>query len=106
MASQNESQDMATLLKPFHERAKLAEDRLEKLEAALEAQKGPARRVDSGILDSLIELKAKLEKSRAEQLAEREKAAKEKEKLQYQIVHLKRSLEEADKKLLQVAPSK
>lgn len=105
MASQYDSEDLATVLKAFHDRAKLAEEGLEKLQAALEAQKGPAPLVDRGILDSLIDLRAKLEQSRAEQLGEREKAAKEKEKLQYQIVQLKRSLVEADKKLMQLAPS-
>ncbi|BBM99868.1 hypothetical protein MPTK1_1g24500 [Marchantia polymorpha subsp. ruderalis] len=98
--------DLASLLKPFHERAKLAEDRLAMLEAALQAKQGPKVPADSGIIDSLLELRAKLETAKAEQLAERKKAeqelatsASEVKKLQYQVLHLKRSLEEADKRI-------
>jgi cell fate (sporulation/competence/biofilm development) regulator YlbF (YheA/YmcA/DUF963 family) len=44
-------------------------------------------------------LREKLEKAKVEQDAERQKLIAENKKLQYQILHLKRTVNEADAKL-------
>ncbi|KAH7424450.1 hypothetical protein KP509_11G009400 [Ceratopteris richardii] len=94
-------------LKPFHDRAALAEERLAKLEAALKATTGKSEVNDSGeLLSSLLELRDKLEKSRQEHKSEKEQWQKEQEtllnenaKLQYRIIHLVRALKETDDRL-------
>ncbi|KAL6336850.1 hypothetical protein AAG906_036164 [Vitis piasezkii] len=95
--------DMKEVLKPFHQRASEAEDRLSKLEAALSSKK------DSGneeLLKMISDLQSKLQHAEAEQISEREKAQKdiqkltvENAKLQYRVTHLVRALKEADCKL-------
>eukprot|EP00250_Pteridium_aquilinum_P030288 c41019_g1_i1 orf=350-679(-) len=97
-------------LKPFHDRAALAEERLAKLEAALKASTGKVEADhNSELLSSLLELREKLEKVREEQAAEREQWQKEQErlvsenaKLQYRIIHLVRSVREVEEKLEKV----
>ncbi|GLJ39877.1 hypothetical protein SUGI_0815530 [Cryptomeria japonica] len=98
--------DMAAILKPFHDRATEAEERLAKLEAELGRNKGNSVMGQEELLTSITELQSKLEKARLEQISEKEKALKEREKLEienaklkYQIAHLLRSLKEADEKL-------
>lgn len=51
------------------------------------------------LLNSLIQLREKLEKAKVEQDAERQKLIAENKKLQYQVLHLKRAVNEADAKL-------
>ncbi|KAL3684622.1 hypothetical protein R1sor_002644 [Riccia sorocarpa] len=106
--------DLASLLKPFHERAALAEDRLARLEAQLQCGGGPKAESKSAVtLEDLTELRNKLELVKSEQLAERKKAqeelaasAAEIRKLAYQLIHLKRSLVEADNKILELQQGK
>ena len=57
-------------LKPFHDRASLAEDLLAKLEADLRT--GKASIDTSDLLSSLVDLREKMEKAKAEISAERE----------------------------------
>ena len=52
------------------------------------------------LLNSLIQLREKLEKAKVEQDAERQKLIAENKKLQYQVLHLKRAVNEADAKLV------
>ncbi|KAL2652840.1 hypothetical protein R1flu_020968 [Riccia fluitans] len=106
--------NLASILKPFHERAALAEDRLAKLEAQLQSGGGTKAESESTLtLEDLTKLKQKLELVKEEQLAERKKAqqelaasAAEVRKLAYQIIHLKRSLVEADNKILELQQGK
>ncbi|XP_052174366.1 uncharacterized protein LOC127789524 [Diospyros lotus] len=99
MAASNDHQDV---LKPFHERAAEAEDRLARLEAAFATKK------DAGneMLKMASELQLKLEGLKADQISERKKVLEEFDKLQaenaklkYQVTHLVRALKEADMKL-------
>ncbi|KAI3526050.1 hypothetical protein L1887_05214 [Cichorium endivia] len=100
MAATNNLQDA---LKPFHQRASEAEERLARLEAALSTKK------DSGndeLSNKVDQLQRMLEDEKAEKLAEREKALKEVQKaneenakLRYRITHLVRALEKADRDL-------
>ncbi|XP_074586315.1 uncharacterized protein LOC141842002 [Curcuma longa] len=99
--------DMEDVLKPFYQRASEAEDRLAKLEALL-AKKGEA---DGGCANTEIsaiicDFQSKLEAAQAELTSERDKAAKEiqkltaeNRKLQYRIAHLVRAVKDADAKL-------
>ncbi|KAK1427094.1 hypothetical protein QVD17_15777 [Tagetes erecta] len=94
------SNDVQEALKPFHQRASEAEERLAKLEAAF------ATKTDTGskeLSSKVAELEKMLEDAKSEQLAEREKALKdlqrvteENAKLHYRITHLVRALEKAD----------
>ncbi|XP_010269674.1 PREDICTED: uncharacterized protein LOC104606267 isoform X2 [Nelumbo nucifera] len=103
MTEAEKSNDLKEVLKPFYQRASEAEDRLARLENAL----GDKRDSGNEELSKIVsELQSKLDEVKAEQLAEREKAAKEMQKLtaenaklQYRITHLVRSLREADCKL-------
>ncbi|XP_042399957.1 uncharacterized protein LOC121989782 [Zingiber officinale] len=100
--------DMEEVLKPFFQRASEAEDRLAKLEALL-ARKGET---DGGCanmeISSIIinDFQSKLEAAQAELASERDKAAKEiqkltaeNRKLQYRITHLISAVKDADAKL-------
>ncbi|PWA76261.1 hypothetical protein CTI12_AA235790 [Artemisia annua] len=92
------SNNLEETLKPFHLRASQAEERLARLEAAFATTKVS----DSGneeLLNKVAELEKRLEEAKSEQLAEREKALKEEEKLRYRITHLLRALEKADSNL-------
>ncbi|KAJ7530644.1 hypothetical protein O6H91_14G012400 [Diphasiastrum complanatum] len=98
--------EISLFLKPFHKRADLAEERLAKLEAVLTSNTDSIGFEQNVLLDSLVELRSKLEKARNEQVKEREEAKKENEKLaaenlklQYRITHLLSALKEADKEL-------
>lgn len=51
------------------------------------------------LLQSLTELRKKLVGAKAEQEAEKQKLIDENKKLQYQVLHLKRAVGEADAKL-------
>ncbi|XP_022000422.1 uncharacterized protein LOC110897990 isoform X2 [Helianthus annuus] len=93
------SNDLQEALKPFHQRASEAEERLAKLEAAL------ATKTDTGSNESsnkVAELQKLLEDAESKRLAEREKALKdlqrvseENAKLHYRITHLVRALEKS-----------
>ncbi|GKE38655.1 hypothetical protein Tco_1462060 [Tanacetum coccineum] len=70
-------------------------ERLARLEAAFATTKV----ADSGnveLSNKVVELERRLEEAKSEQLAEREKALKEEEKLRYRITHLLRALEKAE----------
>ncbi|CAL5351894.1 unnamed protein product [Camellia sinensis] len=97
------SKDLQEILKPFYQRASEAEDRLARLEAAISTKKDAG---NEDLLKMVTELQSKLESVKAEQVAEKEKAIEEIEKLRaenaklkYQISHLIRALKEADSKL-------
>mmetsp|Transcript_17411 Transcript_17411/g.29876 ORF Transcript_17411/g.29876 Transcript_17411/m.29876 type:complete len:94 (+) Transcript_17411:120-401(+) len=78
-------------------RAAAAEERLAKLETLL-----GGGMLQPGSSSTLLELKATLEQARAETIKlvdERDKAVVSASKLHYQVAHLKRALEEADKQL-------
>ncbi|KAH9315777.1 hypothetical protein KI387_024404 [Taxus chinensis] len=105
MAGQGDA-DIGAILKPFHDRATEAEERLAKLEATLGRNKGNSAMGQQELSICVTELQSKLEKARLEQIFEREKALKEQEKLEtenaklrYRITHLLQSLKEADEKL-------
>ncbi|KAJ1384170.1 hypothetical protein SESBI_42777 [Sesbania bispinosa] len=88
-------------LKPFYQRASEAEDRLSRLEAALNSRKDTGNEEQKKMIN---DLQSKLKAANAELISEREKAqmlAAENEKLQYRIIHLLRSLKDADLKLEQ-----
>ncbi|KAI3830189.1 hypothetical protein L1987_04323 [Smallanthus sonchifolius] len=95
--------DLQEALKPFHQRASEAEERLARLEAAFATTK------DSGnkeLSNKVAELQKLLEDAKSEQLAEREKGLKEVQrvteenaKLRYRITHLARALEKASSDL-------
>ncbi|XP_004498045.1 uncharacterized protein [Cicer arietinum] len=94
--------DLELTLKPFFRRASEAEDRLSKLEAAINSKKDAGNEEQ---LKMVNDLQSKLEVANAELSSEKQKAqmlAAENEKLQNRIVHLLRSLKEADLKLEQV----
>ncbi|XP_024401981.1 uncharacterized protein [Physcomitrium patens] len=91
------NKDIGSLLQPFEERAQMAEERLAKLEAAAQQNQGSSGRED--LLQSLTELRKKLVGAKAEQEAEKQKLIDENKKLQYQVLHLKRAVGEADAKL-------
>ncbi|KAJ0496562.1 hypothetical protein HanHA89_Chr13g0501191 [Helianthus annuus] len=94
------SNDLQEALKPFHQRASEAEERLAKLEAAL-----ATKTADTGSNESsnkVAELQKLLEDAESKRLAEREKALKdlqrvseENAKLHYRITHLVRALEKS-----------
>lgn len=77
-----EGSSLPDFLKPFHERASLAEGRLAKLEAVLKANAGKKVEAEQNtqLLSSLVELRGKLEKAREEHVAEREQLKKEAER--------------------------
>ncbi|KAK9056415.1 hypothetical protein SSX86_023776 [Deinandra increscens subsp. villosa] len=92
--------DLQETLKPFHQRASEAEERLARLEAAVATTK------DSGnkeLANKVAELQKLLNDAQSEQRTEREKVLKEMQrvteenaKLRYRITHLARALEKAD----------
>eukprot|EP00246_Nothoceros_aenigmaticus_P016175 TRINITY_DN7153_c0_g1_i1.p1 TRINITY_DN7153_c0_g1~~TRINITY_DN7153_c0_g1_i1.p1 ORF type:complete len:113 (-),score=32.25 TRINITY_DN7153_c0_g1_i1:171-509(-) len=105
---QPKEETMAELLKPFHARAALAEEKLAIFEAWLIQSRGHP----DDIVESLKELKAKMERVKAEQAAERLKAQKDQEKLErenmklhYRVSHLLRALNEAELKLVTSLPT-
>ncbi|GKV27635.1 hypothetical protein SLE2022_062160 [Rubroshorea leprosula] len=96
--------DFQETLKPFYQRAAEAEERLSRLEAALESKKGAgnADAEKEELLKTICELQGKLEDANTEILSFREKEKKlvaEIEKLKYREVHLVRAVREADQKL-------
>nr|XP_043611243.1 uncharacterized protein LOC122582877 [Erigeron canadensis] len=93
--------DIQAALKPFHQRAIQAEERLARLEAAFAKTKVSG---NEQVSDKVTQLERMLEDAKSEQLAEREKALKElhkvtdeNAKLRYRIIHLVRALEDADR---------
>ncbi|XP_021724188.1 uncharacterized protein LOC110691558 [Chenopodium quinoa] len=101
------NEGLKDLLKPFHQRASEAEERLSKLELdTVVSSKKEFHEV--GIEESskkAKELELKLEEVTAELAAEKEKVAKltvENAKKDYRMIHLVRSLKEADLKLEQL----
>ncbi|XP_072961573.1 uncharacterized protein [Typha angustifolia] len=105
MAEVDGTKNLEETLKPFHQRASEAEDRLDKLEALL-VKKGNLNS-DSNEMSSIIEeFQSKLEIAQEELMSEKEKASKEIQKLtaenlklQYRISHLIRALNEVDSKV-------
>ncbi|KAK7392917.1 hypothetical protein VNO78_21367 [Psophocarpus tetragonolobus] len=98
MAESTKMRDLELTLKPFYQRASEAEERLSRLEAALNGKKGAGNEENLKVISE----KSKLEVAKAELLSEKDKAqilAAENAKLQYRIVHLLRALKEADLKL-------
>ncbi|CAL5207658.1 unnamed protein product [Lathyrus oleraceus] len=94
--------DLELTLKPFYRRASEAEERLSRLEAAINNKKDTGNEEQ---LKMVNDLQSKLEAANAELLLQRREAqvlAAENEKLQYRIIHLLRSLKNADLKLEQV----
>ncbi|KAH8956031.1 hypothetical protein BDL97_07G016500 [Sphagnum fallax] len=91
--------DLDSLLHPFHERALLAEERIAKLEASVQGGGVAGVVGQEELLVSLVELRGKLLKVKAEHEAEKEKLVSENKKLQYQVLHLKRAVQEADNKI-------
>ncbi|KAK7345022.1 hypothetical protein VNO77_15378 [Canavalia gladiata] len=94
--------DLELTLKPFYQRASEAEERLSKLEATFNSKKDAGNEEQ---LKVITDLQLKLKDANAELISEKEKAqilAAENEKLQYRIIHLLRSLKDADLKLEQV----
>ncbi|KAI3682361.1 hypothetical protein L1987_82293 [Smallanthus sonchifolius] len=95
--------DLQETLKPFHQRASEAEERLARLEATFATPKELGNKEFS---NKIAELQKLLEDAKSEQLAEREKGLKEVErvteenaKLRYRITHLARALEKASSDL-------
>ncbi|XP_045807858.1 uncharacterized protein LOC123902233 [Trifolium pratense] len=94
--------DWELTLKPFYQRASQAEDRISRLEAAIHSRKDTENEEQ---LQKVNDLQSKLEVANSELKSEKEKAqmlATENEKLQYRIIHLLRSLKNAELKLEQV----
>lgn len=91
------SKDIASLLQPFEERAQLAEERLAKLESLSQNRQGSSGQGD--LIQSLTELRKKLVAAKAEQDAGKKKLIDENNKLQYQVLHLKKAVREADDKV-------
>ncbi|KAI5084670.1 hypothetical protein GOP47_0000839 [Adiantum capillus-veneris] len=91
----------------------MSQERLARLEAALKATAGRVHADQNGeLLSSLLELRERLEKVREEHAAERDQWEKYQErlvienaKLQYRVIHLIRSVREADKKLEEATKS-
>ncbi|KAL6966613.1 hypothetical protein U1Q18_032395 [Sarracenia purpurea var. burkii] len=81
------SSDLLDILKPFYQRASIAEDRLAKLEASLTSsfwKQGTGVGFDSGnkeLLKIVSELQSKLDGVKVEQVSEKEKELEEIEKL-------------------------
>ncbi|XP_071721223.1 uncharacterized protein [Rutidosis leptorrhynchoides] len=90
MAASNNLQET---LKPFHQRAVEAEERLARLEAAIATTK------DSGneeLLNKVAELQKQLvakSKELAEKTTEVQRVSQENEKLHYRITHLLRAIQ-------------
>ncbi|KAL8258614.1 hypothetical protein R6Q59_026567 [Mikania micrantha] len=98
--------DLQETLKPFHQRASDAEERLEKLEAAFAKTKVVVDPRNEELSNKVAELQRLLEDAKSEQLAEREKILKEMQrvtdenaKLRYRITHLVRAIEKTDSDL-------
>ncbi|CAL0321559.1 unnamed protein product [Lupinus luteus] len=94
--------DLQNTLKPFYHRASQAEERLSRLEAALTSKKDTGNEEHLKVVN---DLQSKLKGATADLISEKEKAQKlavENEKLKYRIIHLLKSLKDADLKLEQV----
>ncbi|CAN6443525.1 unnamed protein product [Victoria cruziana] len=99
MANVAMSIDLEEVLKPFHQRAAEAEEKLAKLELLLEGKKGSSSFSSEEALQ-LKDLRTKLECAEAEKievLKEVQKLQAENAKLQYRILHLIRAVQDADK---------
>ncbi|KAG4996874.1 hypothetical protein AAZX31_10G102700 [Glycine max] len=99
MAERAKPIDFELTLKPFYQRASEAEERLSRLEAALNSKKGTGNEENLKVIN---DLQSKLEVANVELISEKEKAqmlVAENAKLQYRIIHLLRALKEADLKL-------
>ncbi|EPS60352.1 hypothetical protein M569_14452 [Genlisea aurea] len=96
-----ESKSIRELLKPFHQRAEEAEQRLAKLEISISGkEKVDENEKRQSVVD---EVQTEIEILRAEKLEakkEIEELRIENSKLKYQIIHLIGGLHEADNKLL------
>ncbi|KAL5137960.1 hypothetical protein HKD37_10G028238 [Glycine soja] len=104
MAERAKPIDFELTLKPFYQRASEAEERLSRLEAALNSKKGTGNEENLKVIN---DLQSKLEVANVELISEKEKVAQmlvaENAKLQYRIIHLLRALKEADLKLEKVS---
>ncbi|XP_021741050.1 uncharacterized protein LOC110707337 [Chenopodium quinoa] len=101
------NEGLKDLLKPFYQRASEAEERLSKLEleTLISSKKEFPKAGDEESSKKVKELELKLEEVTAELAAEKEKVAKltvENDKKDYRMIHLVRSLKEADLKLEQL----
>ncbi|CAK9232048.1 unnamed protein product [Sphagnum troendelagicum] len=75
------------------------QERIAKLEASVQGGGVAGVVGQEELLVSLVELRGKLLKVKAEHEAEKEKLVSENKKLQYQVLHLKRAVQEADNKI-------
>ncbi|KAL5719702.1 hypothetical protein ACHQM5_012447 [Ranunculus cassubicifolius] len=99
-----------SVLKPFYDRASQAEERLSKLELAINTKKDV--KIDGDKEKIISNLKAKLKEKETTHEAERKEAAMEikklkieKEKLEYRIIHLIRAVREEEGKCNSVSDS-
>ncbi|KAG9446186.1 hypothetical protein H6P81_012314 [Aristolochia fimbriata] len=95
------AEENAIDLKPFYERASEAEERLSRLEAVV-ARKDESSSGNANSSTVVKELKMKLENMEAEIRSEQQKGQSlttENEKLKYQMLHLRRSLDEAESEI-------
>ncbi|XP_061353880.1 uncharacterized protein LOC133298574 [Gastrolobium bilobum] len=102
MVESEKVSDLELTLKPFYERISEAEDRLSIIEAFFNSRKDAGNEEHLKVIE---DLHSKLKDANAELISEKEKAkmvAAENEKLQYRIIHLLRSLKDADLKLEKV----
>ncbi|KAK7355199.1 hypothetical protein VNO80_14447 [Phaseolus coccineus] len=101
MAESAKMVDLQLALKPFYQRAAEAEERLSRLEATLNNKKDAGNEESMKVIN---DLQSKLKAANAEIISEKEKIrtlTEENGKLQYRIIHLVRSLKEANLKLEQ-----
>ncbi|XP_068658164.1 uncharacterized protein [Aristolochia californica] len=92
----------AKVLKPFYERASEAEERLSRLEAVVASRKDESSSGNEKSSSVVKELLLKLENMNAEIISERKKDLKlttENEKLKYQMLHLRRALDETESEI-------
>ncbi|XP_020224368.1 uncharacterized protein LOC109806390 [Cajanus cajan] len=93
--------DLEPTLRPFHQRATEAEERLSRLEAAINSKQDAG---DEKSLKVIDDLQSKLKVANAELISEKEKAqilAVENEKHKYRIIHLLRTIKDLRSKLEQ-----
>ncbi|KAF3794533.1 hypothetical protein EJ110_NYTH07384 [Nymphaea thermarum] len=96
MANVAMTSDLEEVLRPFHQRAAEAEERLAKLELLSESKKGYS--IEEAL--QLKDLQTKLDSAEAEKieaLKEVQKLQADNAKLQYRILHLIRAVQDADK---------
>ncbi|XP_014512912.1 uncharacterized protein LOC106771447 [Vigna radiata var. radiata] len=101
MAESAKMVDLQLTLKPFYQRAAEAEERLSRLEATLNNKEDARNEENTKVIN---DLQSKLKAANAEIVSEKEKIrtlTEENAKLQYRLIHLARSLKEANLKLEQ-----